>query len=287
VSTVLSYPTYAVGGWVGNTLDDAGVAWIIGEEIGWAAGAPLRRDTDPKEYDDGDWDNPGFLSGRLVTLNGTAVCASRAAQNAAKDTLLQVCSGRALTQLVVAESHMARQAMVRLGAETKIADVGPIGFKFSLILYAPDPRRYATAATSGDVTLPTAATVGGRTYGRTYPLTYSGTGGLGSYLAVNTGTYSTPIVFTIYGPITNPSIEQYGTGRKLEVDLVLGASDYLVLDTAAKTVLLNGATDRSGSMPWNAAWFNLAPGTTELRFRGTAGAGGTPRLTTTFTSAWN
>lgn len=286
MTTQLASPLYQIDGWTGNATDDYGVDWVVTGETGWSSGAPVRRDSTPREYDDGDWDQPQYLSGRLVTLEGVAAAPDQTAQNTAKDRLLAVCTGRDLTALTVTEKHLARTAQVRLAADTKITDVGPLGFRWSLALYAPDPRRYATAETVGSVALVTDATIGGRTYPRHYPLTYTGTGATGTYLAVNAGTYQTLPVLTIYGAITNPSVEHVPSGRTLTVNLALGATDYVVLDRSTKTVVLNGSADRTGSLPFDAAWFELDRGTTQLKFRGTAGTGGAQRLDVAYTSAW-
>ncbi|MGW4648036.1 phage distal tail protein [Kitasatospora sp. NPDC004289] len=94
-------------------------------------------------------------------------------------------------------------------------------------------------------------------------------GSTGDLLCLNSGDAPVHPVIEIRGPVTTPALTLLGTEVVLEYDLVLGASDVLVVDTWAPSVLLGGqsrigyATSRSqpeGSL-------TLPPGTSTVTFR--------------------
>jgi hypothetical protein len=284
--TVLAHPVYTLGSWSGNVTDDNGVDWIIQDDDGWANTAPVRRNNQDRDADDGAWDAPAYYSGLDIVLTGTAVAPNQLLQNAAKDTLRGLFPDMSgLATLTVAEVHLTRYAFVRLGAQIKIADKGPTAFVFQLPLYAPDPRRYSALLTPG-VNLPAGSGIGGRAYPRSYPLSYSGGSAVGAVQATNAGNYKTPAVLAITGPVIGPQVQHIQSGRQLRFNLTLGVSDVLTVDLASRAVLLNSTANRRPTLTADSAWFLLGPGQNDLRFSGTPGGGGTAHLTVTYRSAW-
>lgn len=124
--------------------------------------------------------------------------------------------------------------------------------------------------------------------GRTYPLTFPRVYGAGSaggiILADNAGNYATRPVATIVGPCTNPTIENVATGETMAFVISLGSTDSLVVDFAARTIALNGQS-RYSAKTAQSAWWELAPGTTEVHFNANAFTLGAS-LTLTWRSAW-
>ena len=94
-------------------------------------------------------------------------------------------------------------------------------------------------------------------------------GSTGDLLCLNSGDAPVHPVIEVRGPVTTPALTLLGTGVLLEYDLTLGATDVLVVDTWAGTVLLGGqsrigyATARS--QPEGA--LTLPPGTNTITFR--------------------
>lgn len=136
--------------------------------------------------------------------------------------------------------------------------------RVALEYVASDPRIYADSLSSVNVLLPTSG--GGFTFPLTFPLSFGG-GTVGTQTATNAGTVSTLPVATIYGPVTNPQLENLTTGEILKVNIVLSATDYLVIDFDAKTVLLGGTASRYSLLDQSSVWWDLAPGDNQIRFQ--------------------
>jgi hypothetical protein len=106
----------------------------------------------------------------------------------------------------------------------------------------------------------------GRTYGKTYNISYAAAAPLGQLLVTNGGTSLTYPVIRIYGPGNNPKIYNFTTGKIISLVYSLGAGDWLTIDTLNRTVLLNDSTSRYSAVDFvNTAWWGLAPGVNDLR----------------------
>jgi hypothetical protein len=136
---------------------------------------------------------------------------------------------------------------------------------FAVELVATDPRIYA--ATEGLITtgVPTAGV--GRTYPLTFSRTYGAAGSGGLILATNEGNVATPWVARLDGPLNYPRLENITVDRLLELDLVLQAGEWLVLDSARRAVLFLGSSSRYADLSPGSEWWELAPGVNEVSFR--------------------
>lgn len=148
-------------------------------------------------------------------------------------------------------------------------------------LEATDPRLYDNNLQS--VTTSVTTETGGLSMPLELPLTFGGTGDSGTIQAVNGGNFPAPWTARIDGPITNPQIENVDTGQIIQLGLSVASGDYLLLESDLQLVLLNGATSRSGELTSDSVWWDLAAGTTNLRFTGTTS--GSPQLTVSWRSA--
>lgn len=111
---------------------------------------------------------------------------------------------------------------------------------------------------------------GGRSYDRTYPLTY-GTAGVdsGTISATNDGNVPAHWTARIDGPVANPYIELASaedSNPRLSFAITLAAGEYLVIDSLSATVMLNGTASRQNAIVGGSRWFRLPPGTTDVRF---------------------
>lgn len=151
---------------------------------------------------------------------------------------------------------------------------------------ATDPRIYDDTESTVTADLADAGT--GHAWPQVWPMDWGGASTSGIVTATNDGTYSTPWTATITGPVTNPSIENVGTGDTLKFSadggLTLTASDTLVVSSATRTALLNGTASRYSKLSSPVSWWDLDPGDTELRFGGTTS--GSPSMNVTWRSAW-
>src|SRR3954471_18409285 len=202
---VLQLPVYTVDGWAANTVDDDGVEWWVTEEAGWSSSPPVRLELANRPQRDGTFDAPSFRGARVVTLDGTAVAPDLDTRERAKDRLAAVLvDGAVLAELTVQERQVTRRALVRLSADTKIADTTPYTFTWSLQLTAPDPIRYGTAQYTAWCGLPQPG-LGISFPIQQWPLDFGLPGG-GSLVLANAGTVATWPVWTITGPCVQPVI---------------------------------------------------------------------------------
>lgn len=174
--------------------------------------------------------------------------------------------------------------------EPSIEHIGDgLGYAFTQCAFvAPDPRIY-----SGDLhttaPIPLPQQVGGLTVPFTVPFTVAGVLVGGSEQVTNAGTTDTGLFLRIDGPVSEPRVTlkpPSGDPLTLRFLLDLPAGQWLEVDTAARTVFLNGlaTASRRGQTVADPDWPLLPPGTSTLRFNAADFDDGT--LTTTFRDAW-
>jgi len=151
-----------------------------------------------------------------------------------------------------------------------------------LQLFATDPRVYDDAESSGQVGLPSGGT--GLTWPLTWPLNWGAISTSGSVFATNDGNFSAPATIRVDGPVVNPRIENLTAGQTIEADITVNTGDFLLFDTAARTVMLNGTASRYANLTSMSQWWDLAPGSNEIRFR--ASTATAAAMTVTWRSAW-
>jgi hypothetical protein len=93
----------------------------------------------------------------------------------------------------------------------------------------------------------------------------------------NPGSADVDPVLQIYGPITNPTVRNLATNRKLVFqNLTIVSGDFLEIDFARRTILANGVDDfrvkrdALNSDWWDAGEVGLLPGTQTLRLTGSS-----------------
>ena len=155
-------------------------------------------------------------------------------------------------------------------------------------LLGADPRVYGAALKSASYDPSQAIGGGGLAMPLTFPLVFPTT--TASLLEItNDGTYATPPVFTIDGPVIDPIVDLLETGESIVLQANLGASDTLVVDVAARAtdtaVLLNGASRLDLLVASLTKWFELVRGTNRLRLRGSGMSAGVTNLTVSYRDA--
>lgn len=138
----------------------------------------------------------------------------------------------------------------------------------SVQFVASDPRVYVDAEQTDTVGLPVSA--GGITFNATFPVTFDAFVDDGSVSITNSGTFDAPLVIKIVGPVTNPSVENVTTGETLSISGTITAGTYYIIDTADRTVLLNGTASRYSELDASSTWLQLQPGSNTLQFRANA-----------------
>jgi hypothetical protein len=110
----------------------------------------------------------------------------------------------------------------------------------------------------------------------------------GALLTNNIGNYKTMPKFTIYGPVTNPTLTLSSTGEYFGLTTTLTSSDSIVIDMQAGTVILNGTTTRYGLVTTGSSWFGLPPGGSTVKISSTDSSYPTGNLfQVDYRSAWS
>jgi hypothetical protein len=147
----------------------------------------------------------------------------------------------------------------------------------------PDPREYEATLRNPSTALPT-----GGASGLAFPFATPfgfGAGGVGGDLPLtNPGNVAAPVVFRINGPVTNPTIAINGV--TLQLTITVAAGDYLLVDTEARTVLLNGTAGRRSAVVVGSKWPQVPPGASTLQYRASSGFDPAATLVVSYRGAW-
>jgi hypothetical protein len=251
--TLLGGRRVDIGGLQLGLVDAAGVAWRVGAEglQGWDS-AEVRSTVTQREAAHGAWMGPTYLGERVITLGGTITAPTGVLADAAVEQLLAAVPMDSYATLTVYES-IPKQAAVRLSGKPVLKWETDTVVTWSLLVTAPDPRRYGATLRTASTGLPT--TSGGLVLPATPPVTMSATTIQGFIGAGNEGTIAVLPVLTVAGPVQAPTITVLypdGTTQALAYSQDLGVGDVLTLDCAARTASVGGASRRrylSGTWP--------------------------------------
>ncbi|WP_449060593.1 fibronectin type III domain-containing protein [Planomonospora algeriensis] len=277
----LESPVYRLGAWAGNVRDEHGVDWVVEAAAGWASTPTVRPRSATLGGADGGWASAGQYGSRIITLEGTAVAASRARMLAAKQRIAAVLEPRELGVLRVEDALRTRQARVRLAEQVEITDIGSVAFRWVLTLKAADPRRYAVVPVSASAVVDELP-------------------GEASLTLTMAGTYpQIPARLRLYGPIREWTITHHEsgtvmramTGSSLPADPRYGLEfDLATRQVSAHVPVEIWPVPRPGraAVAHLPAWFMLLPGVNTLTVAGQAvdGAPGSPRLVVEAYDAW-
>jgi hypothetical protein len=147
-----------------------------------------------------------------------------------------------------------------------------------------DPSIYS--ATAHQVVLGLPSTTGGLTLPLTAPVSIAATVTSGRATITNAGTKDAGLTLRVDGPVVEPRISlltDAGT-TTLRLWLTLTAGQWVDIDTAARTVYLNGTASRRGQA--SGGWPVLPSGTAELAFDASA-YDPAAALTTTWRDTWH
>lgn len=164
----------------------------------------------------------------------------------------------------------AEQAEVRIEGDLEYTfDVDePTVIRWALTLFAEDPRRYGVVQRSGSYDPTEGANDAGVLFDVDFPLEFS-SGDASALSVTNEGTYPTPPVFTVTGPVTNPSVENVSTGESIETAaFALLSGSVAVFDVDARTLTVDGTLRPDLIKAADTTWFELGAGQTTLRLGG-------------------
>jgi phage-related protein len=125
----------------------------------------------------------------------------------------------------------------------------------------------------------------GRTYDRTYPLSYGAGSNTNTGTVTNNGRVSTYPVVTITGPATLPSLSNLTTNQTISINYTLVTGDTMVVDLDAKQITLNGSAARN-LLANGSQWFGCDVGDSTLSFNANGTTLGVTTITATYQSAY-
>lgn len=102
---------------------------------------------------------------------------------------------------------------------------------------------------------------------------------LGIATLTNAGNAPAPWTARLDGPLTGITVSHLQSGRRLDLSftangsLELAAGDYVLLDSDARSVLLNGTADRRTQLTIDSTWWDLDPGDNSFELAADTGAG--------------
>lgn len=245
---------------------------------------PFRTTQRDHEGTDGGFMDAEFETGRDISLEGTVY-----GQGNLEPYLDSLKANWAPSSVLIPFYFMTEQA------QRRVLYIKPLGCNYDWDLsrrlgitpvkfvgYAEDPRIYDDFVNSATFLVGATITTGfGFNLGFNFGFGGSSSSVDGQYLT-NLGNRPTPATLTFTGPLDTPIVINDTTGDSLQFNIVLTASDVLVVDLLYRTVTLNDSANRRGTLV-TPNWFLLAPGQNFLRFRAASGSGS---LQIDYRNAW-
>ena len=269
---------------------------------GLRALAGVRTGDQPKAQQDGAYPGYNLLGSRTVQIDwriirpsGTVEAAiqelSAGWQNVIDPSTVNLRAGDLLRQYALGTSTPTSSLQIQLpnrpypllvfGRPTKMDLPVDTSFQWGDITIpteftCTDGLLYDANIVTGNCGLPNPTS--GLTFNATFNATFGASSG-GSFTLNNTGLYTTPPVFMIQGPCTNPSIINQTTGAQVKLNTTLGASDTVIVDCQNGAVTLNNTANRNNTVDPTSQFFQLAPGNTTIQFASTDSTAVTGTLT--------
>lgn len=284
MTTPTDYYSFAFNGF----LFGAGTPFPILSVDGLEGLPDLRTQDDNRGYNDGMFSGRDFLAGRTITIEMLTLAGNgNSAQtnfNLLQAAMLPQQQGTGLLQFQLSASDGLRRANARVRKRvTKIDPEYTYGFIKSVWqFFAPDPRYYDDSQQSGSMA-PT--TPSGRTYNRTYNLTFGGGTQASAVNVQNNGYVTTYPTVTVNGPVVSPIIGNQTTGQVMQFNVTLSSTDVLVIDLAERLITLNGNPARN-LLTGTSQWLSAPVGSSVFYFNGTGTTVGVTAAVVTWRNAY-
>jgi hypothetical protein len=269
-----------------GAVDTNGTAWMI---RGWqgmgADGVATSGQVVQRGGDHGTFATPQWYGSRTITLTVHATARSSALRDVARAYLQQAIpvgsGGPNDLALLRWDEPVPVQMAVRQNGPPVETRMTLTDVEWSVLLVAPDPRRYSTVL--HQVSVVTGALPAGLAPPLTPPLHLPAGAPPMEVSATNAGSFSTGPFVTIYGPVVAPGVVNLLTGQQVKYSaLTLAAGDVLVIDFLNKTATYNGVY-RTADVA--SSWSMLLPGVpTTYQMLGTPS--GSASMTVSWRDAW-
>lgn len=248
----------------------------LGKLDGWWDSAASTGTTTQKVNDHGAFLGPAFYGPRVVQAEARVDGFGPGDSLAVARQIMSALSLDELVELAVTDELGTLHAAVRQEGDPILLRNGN-RMIVSLSMLAPDPRRYG-AWQQASTGLPVAS--GGFSLPVVLPIVMTGTGNAGAVVIANEGDIEAPLLLTVAGPCPPFTISDQ-QGRQLVFAETLEAGRTLVIDTGARTALLDGVANRVVTGTWPV----LNPGANQFQFSASAYDAGA-LLTISYRSAW-
>lgn len=229
--------------------------------------------------DHGGYATPQWYGPRPITLTVMAVASSQALRDVARAQMQAAVPISDLALFVYDEPVPKTLQVRRSGDGAKEVSKTLNTVKFSVLLIAPDPRKYGASFTG---TVNANSQMLGIAPPLTPPITLPAQPPPGALTITNGGNFETRPTITIMGPITAPAAYNQTTGESISFsNLALSAGDTLVLDLLGRFATLDGSQVPADF--WS-SWWVLDPGTSQVVLQGSNSGGAT--MTISYNDAW-
>lgn len=253
----------------GITLDvDDGVSFrAVTDLTGWKDAPGSNPGITSKTQQDGAWDGTGFLNERVINLAGFVQEASPGAAYRVQQQLAAL-RPQTLQQFTVqhpATGLLGAKARITVGVKTSW--LNGVSFRYTLQATTPDPLKYGTA-TTGTAGLSAATPGAGRIWPRAWPTDWGVALGAtpGAVSMPNTGSTAYWPVLRVDGPVTNPVVTEIESGAWVRFNGALASGQWLDIDTAARTVLLQGLVSVRAAVTSSGDWLSVPVGGGTITF---------------------
>lgn len=230
----------------------------------------------------GDWWHEGRTVVMEMVLEATDATALATRVAEVTGAFVVTSDERPLVWQLPGESQ--RRILARCRRRAHVVDIDYLAgvAHVAVEMASTDPRIYAAAASSASTTLATSG--GGLSFPATAPFVFGSSTSSSVMSCPNAGTFATPWTATLTGPLVAPELVLVGSGLRLSFPSAsLAAGEQLMIDSAARTVLLGGTASRYGWLAQPAGWFDLAAGANSVQLLGASGAGG---VSMSWRAAW-
>jgi hypothetical protein len=252
-------------------LEDGAHVLNLTEANGWFVqqldvGYPsVRQVADNRAGADGTYDSTAYFGSRTVSLVLRAIGDRRVAFEQLSRFL------RPITRpyLYYTVDGVERRIQLRANSRSSAFVGSPGSQEFLAQWVAPDGVIEASTETVVVAQATSGAEVG-RTYDLTFDRSYAASSPVGSVSVTNAGTtFAQDLQIQLFGPCTNPRIENLTTGEQLRFVTTLSSTQFLQINVRDKTVRLNALAgqNRYNTLDFAvSSWFELGPGVSLLRY---------------------
>lgn len=249
---------------VGALVLGAGTPYGLVSATGLRGLPDLRTQATPRDGADGVFTSPDFAGTRTIELTVDVAASSGSSITDRADALTwAVVAARAVTTLSWREpGRDVKSVSGRWRRCTPLIDQSySLGFtKVAMQFVCDDPFIYGPFA-GVVLTMPSG---GGVPMPLTMPVVFSGSTG-GAQTVTNIGNVAARPLLSIVGPATFPVVTNLTTGETMSVFVNLGPGDELTINSATRTLLVNGRPARELLVP-GSSWITLPPGDSRLSF---------------------